>query len=307
MKETIKYYYNIEVDEIEEQDGKYHFLFNQKDYFFVVYNRNIEELDDVISCSKTMKERNIDCHDIILNSQGEVLTKIEDYYYILLSVQNSLEQYDIVDICEINKKISLNTTSSNIYRNNWGHLWSEKIDYFEYQIRELGLNKLIVGDSFSYYIGLAENAISYVNNTNKNLQRTIMDRIVISHRRIYYPNIKLNYLNPLSFVFDLEVRDIAGYLKSMFFKQDLDQVMIELETYLKTTKLSLYGYQMFFARLLYPSYYFDIYEKIMNKDETEEALIPIISKVEEYEKFLKKAYFAISKYAPIEKISWLID
>lgn len=134
-----------------------------------------------------------------------------------------------------------------------------------------------------------------------------MDRIVISHRRIYYPNIKLNYLNPLSFVFDLEVRDIAGYLKSMFFKQDLDQVMIELETYLKTTKLSLYGYQMFFARLLYPSYYFDIYEKIMNKDETEEALIPIISKVEEYEKFLKKAYFAISKYAPIEKISWLID
>lgn len=307
MKETIKYYYNIEVDEIEEQDGKYHFLFNQKDYFFVVYNRNIEELDDVISCSKTMKERNIDCHDIVLNSQGEVLTKIEDYYYILLSVQNSLEQYDIVDICEINKKISLNTTSSNIYRNNWGHLWSEKIDYFEYQIRELGLNKLIVGDSFSYYIGLAENAISYVNNTNKNLQRTIMDRIVISHRRIYYPNIKLNYLNPLSFVFDLEVRDIAGYLKSMFFKQDLDQVMIELETYLKTTKLSLYGYQMFFARLLYPSYYFDIYEKIMNKDETEEALIPIISKVEEYEKFLKKAYFAISKYAPIEKISWLID
>jgi len=307
MKETIKYYYNIEVDEIEEQDGKYHFLFNQKDYFFVVYNRNIEELDDIISCSKTMKERNIDCHDIILNSQGEVLTKIEDYYYILLSVQNSLEQYDIVDICEINKKISLNTTSSNIYRNNWGHLWSEKIDYFEYQIRELGLNKLIVGDSFSYYIGLAENAISYVNNTNKNLQRTIMDRIVISHRRIYYPNIKLNYLNPLSFVFDLEVRDIAGYLKSMFFKQDLDQVMIELETYLKTTKLSLYGYQMFFARLLYPSYYFDIYEKIMNKDETEEALIPIISKVEEYEKFLKKAYFAISKYAPIEKISWLID
>ena len=47
-------------------------------------------------------------------------------------------------------------------------------------------------------------------------------RIVLSHRRVFYPNYKLNYLNPLSFVFDLEVRDVAEYLKAMFFKKDMD-------------------------------------------------------------------------------------
>ena len=39
-------------------------------------------------------------------------------------------------------------------------------------------------DSFSYYIGLGENAISYVNNTNIKYQRTQQDRICLSHRRI---------------------------------------------------------------------------------------------------------------------------
>ena len=28
-------------------------------------------------------------------------------------------------------------------------------------------------------------------------------------------------MNPLSFIFDLEVRDVAEYLKAMFFKKDI--------------------------------------------------------------------------------------
>lgn len=307
MKETIKYYYNIEVEEIEELDGKYHFKYNNKDYFFTFYNRSLEELDDIISCSQNAKEKNIDCHDILINRNGQVLTKIENYNYILMSVNNLSQEYNIFDIIELNKKLILNDTNSRLYRNNWGKLWSDKIDYFEYQIRELGLKKINISDSFSYYLGLAENAIAYVNHTNKTLGRTIMDKVVLSHRRIFYPNIKLNYLNPLSFVFDLEVRDIAEYLKSLFFSDDNSEVILELESYLKATHHSIYGYQMLYARLLYPSYYFDIYEQIMNNDLEEEALVKIVSKVDEYEIFLKEAYLEITKYAPIEKISWLID
>lgn len=307
MKETIKYYYNIDVTNIEELDGKYHFVFNKRDFFFVYYNRLPEEIEDLILCSKKMKEKNIDCHDIILNRNNEVLTKVNDYNYILLSVTNLTEEFNIIDISLMNKKLILNEESGKIYRNNWSKLWSDKVDYFEYQIRELGINKLNVGESFSYYIGLAENAIAYVNSTNKNLVKTENDHIVLSHRRIFYPNIKLNYLNPLSFVFDLEVRDIAEYLKSLFFSDDNSEIMLELTSYLKTTRLSIYGYQMLFARLLYPSYYFDVYEEIMNKEKEEDNLIKIVSKVNDYEKFLKKAYLEISRYAPIEKIDWLIN
>lgn len=307
MKETIKYYYNIDVDDIEELDGNYHFTFYNKDYFFVYYNRKLEELDDIISCSRTMKERNIDCHDILLNRDGQVLTKVGGYNYILFSVNSLNEEFNIMDIALFNKKLILNETSGSIYRNNWGNLWSEKVDYFEYQIRELGLNKPIVSDTFSYYLGLAENAIAYVNSTSKNLQRTLLDHVVVSHRRIFYPNIKLNYLNPLSFVFDIEVRDVAEYLKAMFFSEEEEEVMIELDSFLKANKLSLYGYQMLYARLLYPSYYFDVYEQIMNNDKDEEKLVSIVSKANDYEIFLKKAYLEITKYAPIEKVDWLIN
>ncbi len=307
MKEMIKYYYNIEVEEIEELDGRYHFTFLQKDYFFVYYNRLPEELEDIINVSRNMKEKNIDCHDILLNKDGQVLTKVGEYHYILLAVTNLKEEYGIIEMTDMSKRLVLNDTSGNLYRNNWSKLWSDKVDYFEYQIRELGLKKTSLTDTFSYYIGLAENAISYVTNTNKRLQRTTLDRIVLSHRRVFYPNLKLNYLNPLSFVFDLEVRDPAEYIKALFFSEDNEFVELELDSFLKTTRLSAYGYQMFYARLLYPSYYFDVYERIMNKDASEEELVNIVKKASAYELFLKKAYYNIIQYASIEKIDWLIS
>ena len=306
MKETIEYYYHIQVDDIEEQDGKYHFIYNNRDYFFVFFNRLPEELNDILLCVQNMKERGIEPHEIIINKDNQVLTKVANYNYILLAVSNLKEEYDIVDINEMNKKLILGSEHSKLYRNNWGELWSTKVDYFEYQIRELGNDKFTVLESLSYYIGLAENAISYVNKINETIPKT-NEKIVLSHRRIFYPNLKLNYLNPLSFIFDLEVRDIAEYLKAMFFANTEYDAFEELELYLKVTRLSNYSYAMLYARLLYPSYYFDIYEEIMNKEKDENSLIPIISKVNDYETFLKKAYLEISKYAPIEKIDWIIN
>lgn len=224
-----------------------------------------------------------------------------------MAVSNYSETYDIIDIVNIASKLRLNNQNSKLYRNNWGNLWMKKIDYFEYQIRELGLNKQVIKDSFSYYVGLAENAISYVNNTT--MKYPIHNAlIVLSHRRIFYPNYKLNFMNPLSFVFDLEVRDVAEYLKAMFFGGEEDEEVLEdLRLYLKLRNLSIYEASMLYARLLYPSYYFDIYENVMNKDQDEEDLLSVIKKCDNFEIFLKEAYLEISKYAPIEKIDWLIN
>ena len=58
---------------------------------------------------------------------------------------------------------------------------------------------------------------------------------------------------------------------------------------------------------MYPSYYFDIYEVIMNNLENEEKLIPIIERADEYEDFLRDAYIEINKYAPIEGIDWILN
>jgi spore coat protein YutH len=306
MKETLEYYYGLDIESIEELDGKYHFKIENQDYFFVFYNRGIEELEDIINVSNEMVKKGINVHKILININNSFLTKVGEYNYILFVVSNLNEEYDIFDMVKISEKLILNNNKSNLYRNNWGTLWSEKIDYFEYQVRELSIEKDVVKNSFSYYVGMAENAISYVNNTNMKYGGDAY-RIVLSHRRVFYPNYKLNYLNPLSFVFDLEVRDIAEYLKAMFFKKDISFCLDELSSYLKIRHLSLYEYQMLYARLLYPTYYFDVYEGVMNKNGDEEQLVNIIKKCDSYEEFLKKAYLEISKYAKIDKIEWIIN
>lgn len=306
MKETLEYYYGLDIENIEELDGKYHIKQENQDYFFVFYNRGIEELEDIINVSNEMVKKGINVHKILINRNNSFLTKVGEYNYILFAVSNLNEEYDIFDMVKISEKLVLNNNKSNLYRNNWGTLWSEKIDYFEYQVRELSIEKDVVKNSFSYYVGMAENAISYVNNTNMKYGGDAY-RIVLSHRRVFYPNYKLNYLNPLSFVFDLEVRDIAEYLKAMFFKKDISFCLDELSSYLKIRHLSLYEYQMLYARLLYPTYYFDVYESVMNKNGDEEELVNIIKKCDSYEEFLKNAYLEISKYAKIDKIEWIIN
>ena len=306
MKDTISFYYNIDIDTLEEKDGKYHFKYQNRDFFFVFFNRNLEELEDLLDCISEMQKKGIDIHGILINKDNSILTKINEYNYILFSVNNCSETYDIFDIIDMNNKLTLNNYNSKLYRNNWENLWMQKVDYFEYQIRELGLDKQVIKNSFSYYIGLAENAISYVHNVK--LKYPSQGTIVLSHRRIFYPNYKLNYLNPLSFIFDLEVRDIAEYLKAMFFSDDDEsEVLEELKSFLKIKRLTIYEYNMFYARLLYPSYYFDIYEEVMNKERSEEDLLKIISKNKNFEEFLKKAYLEITKYAILEKVEWIIN
>lgn len=306
MKDTISFYYNIDIDTLEEKDGKYHFKYQNRDFFFVFFNRNLEELEDLLDCISEMQKKGIDVHGILINKDNSILTKINEYNYILFSVNNCSETYDIFDIIDMNNKLTLNNYNSKLYRNNWENLWMQKVNYFEYQIRELGLDKQVIKNSFSYYIGLAENAISYVHNVK--LKYPSQGTIVLSHRRIFYPNYKLNYLNPLSFIFDLEVRDIAEYLKAMFFSDDDEsEVLEELKSFLKIKRLTIYEYNMLYARLLYPSYYFDIYEEVMNKERSEEDLLKIISKNENFEEFLKKAYLEITKYAILEKVEWIIN
>lgn len=306
MKDIINYNYNFDIDKTINYKNYSLFKYNDELFYFVFFNRSEEELNDIVKIIFELKYKGIKVHDIILNRDNKILTKVGNTNYLLLKIDvKENEIVSFITLVENSGKLKLNQTNSKLYRNNWGYLWSKKIDYFEYQIKEIGKDKQIILDSFSYYIGLAENAISYVNKINKVISISNNDNITLSHRRIFYPNIALNYYNPLSFIFDLEVRDVAEYIKVEFFHNE--NSMLDLSTYLKIRKLTPYSYHMLYARLLYPSYYFDIYEEAMNNDSFDNnKIINIINKVHDYEKFLKNAYYEISKYTNLEHIDWII-
>lgn len=303
MKQTIEYYYNLKIDKLFMVGNNFYFSGASNDYYFVEYLRTKDELEDLVNCYMELKNNNIQVHDFVYNIKNDLLTDVEGKKYILLKINNKTEKFDIIDIIEFNKKIKLSAKKRNLYRNNWEMLWSSKIDYIENQLNEIKIDD-VIHKSIDYYLGLSETAISYVSIISSKYKISNDDKITLSHKRIYYPNYALNYLNPLSFIFDLEVRDVAEYLKSVFFSGD--DALLELETYLKSTKLTFYSYNMLYARLLYPTYYFDIYEKVVNQNEDSMKLLPIIKKSEEYNIFLKEAYHLISKYAPLIKIDYLI-
>ena len=91
----------------------------------------------------------------------------------------------------------------------------------------------------------------------------------------------------------------------MFFNS-YDDLWIEVKAFLKRKRLSIYGYQLLYARLLYPSYYFDIYEKVIEEKINEEELLKVINKVDSYELFLKNIFLEFSKIVPIEPVDWIL-
>lgn len=306
MKDILFYNYNLKIDDLEEKEDYAVFRLEEKTFYFTKLKRTEKELNEILSVVEELFRRNILVFPILKNNMGSFVTMAAMTPYVLVLVTEENKEYGILDIMDFQKKLILNNKKSMLYRSVWANLWSEKVDYLEYQVHERGKSYPIILNSFSYYVGLAENAIVYVRNIEKRIPMPKNLPIVLSHRRVYYPNYRLNFDNPLNFIFDIEVRDIASFIKSMFFK-DKEGALIDLRTYIEIRKPDLYSLSMLYARLLYPSYYFDLHERIMESGLEEEAILPIIDKTCEYEAFLKEAWFLIRSYVPIEPIPWIIQ
>jgi len=304
MKDIIYYSYHISIEEMKEYPEYSSFEWNDKQYIFIKLKRTQEEFQDILIVVEELLQKRVSVFSFIQNVNHSFLTKVGDDFYVLLEVYDIFYEYGILEMLDYNGKVVLNKKNSTLYRNEWSKLWSEKIDYLEYQVHELGRDYPVVLNSFSYYIGLAENAICYLNYIDKNPSFLKQSPVVLSHKRVYYPNYRLNYDNPLNYIFDVEVRDVAEYLKSMALVEP-SYALIDLKTFIEIRKPDLYNMSLLYARLLFPSYYFDLHEKIFQKLENEEKLLPIIDQIETYENFLYQAWLLMSSYVPIEGIDWL--
>ena len=179
-------------------------------------------------------------------------------------------------------------------------LWSNKIDYIEEMIAENGKKYPIIVDSFNYFVGLAENAISYYNSIPINNNYTYY----ISHKRIRINDTTESLYNPLNIIFDYKVRDVAEYIKNAFFLNNTN-IFNELDAYLKFNKLSLTDIKLLIARVLYPSFYFELYEDILVNNKDEKIIVPIINMLPKYEKYLNMVITYFKKHYNIDEIVWL--
>ena len=296
MKNAIFYYYNLNPITLIKRYQQFEFQIDQTQYVLLPCSFPLEQLSTLYRLTLTLHQHQIPVHKMILNKDGQLITLINQIPYILLQVFVSKDTpiifRDILQFQELTKDIS----GENLIIANWYQLWTQKVDYLEYQISEFGKKYPMIRESFSYYIGLAENAITLVKTVNQLAP-------VLSHRRLYMNSTLFDLYNPLNLIMDSKVRDIAEYLKDCFFhnRDPLDMI----QSYLQYQTLQCSEYQLLFIRFLFPSYYFDCYEQIIEHGHNEKELLSITLKNETYENILNYLYQQVLFHCYLPEMLWL--
>ncbi|MEG1596795.1 MAG: hypothetical protein RR359_00805 [Bacilli bacterium] len=294
MREVLNYYYNLDNQNIIKKDNNYYFL----NYIVLEYTRNLDEVNDIFNINKYN-----DKLKIIVNKQKQILFLYNNKYYMLIKYINILDNYniDLLDILEMQRKSIGEKANFKYFK--WIQLWSKKIDYYEYQIEHLNIKYYKLMNVLPYYIGLAENAISYLTDSLIDLAPTILDNLTISHKRVSSKYKQNDLYNPLNIIIDHKARDIAEYIKSSFYNKTLN--IEELDKMFLEIRLSDLGYHILFARLLFPSNFFDIYDRIINSQMDIKNINIILENSIEYEELLVDLFYIIKKYTNLKNIDWL--
>lgn len=294
MNNFIEYFYNIKVDKVIYNNKYYSFMNNGYFYRLYIYgdDSNVNFLYEV---NKRLVGNTL-MSEIIVNRNNEIISAYNGVLYILIKIY-----------ININKSISLEEISfisRAMYREklniNWGVLWSNKIDYLEELINENGKKYPLIVDSFNYFVGMAENAISYFNSITIDNNY----KYVVSHKIIRWDDTVEVLYNPMNITFDYRVRDIAEYIKNAFFNNNTN-IFNELMIYLHNNYLSLMEVKLLISRLLYPSFYFDMYEDILIDNKEEKIILDVISKLDDYEEYLSNVINFFKVSYDIYDIEWL--
>lgn len=299
MKNDINYYYNLVTNDIHQTGKKYYFTINEEQYVFIPYDRLINDINNLYEISINLFRQNIYCHQIVMNNKKELVTNLNGEPYILLRIYiNNNEKININDIFYFNF-IAVGNQYESLKKNNWYSLWTRKIDYYEEQIREFGKKHPLIRESFSYFIGVTETGIMLLQNSG------ITDNsLVIGHKRIKQNTNYFELYNPLNFVIDCKARNFSEYIKDSYIN---DKITIEeIKDYLKYSNLNSNELYMFFIRLFYPSFYFDVYDDIILNQVDEKELEESIKKIPKYETLIKEMYLFLKNYVSIPDIEWII-
>ena len=219
MLDYINYFYNLYPPLLNKENDNYVFFVGNEKYYLTPYRRELSEIKDLVELNKRMISSNSLVHEIIINKFNEPISVISNENYVLLRVYvNDIKKIDINDIIYmLNENVDLSGLKS-LLRTNWVSLWSNKVDYIEYQMGHLIKKYPFLNNTIDYYLGLCENAITYIKNLKMFSEYKIP--IGISHKRITKDATLFDLYNPLNLIIDYKVRNIAEYLKDAFFKDE---------------------------------------------------------------------------------------
>ncbi len=300
MRDIIYYYYNLKIDKISNKNNNYYFYYGGYIYGLLLYDNDIKILNNIYNLSQYIGHYKM--HNIIKNNKNSIITMIDNRAYILIKF-NNYKKYDInIQDIDFMGKIRFNL-DKELIRERWNVLWERKIDYLEYQIKQIGLKYPELVDSFSYFVGMAENAISYYKNTLIDYKDNVNNNsYVIAHDKI---TVSTDYFyNPVNFIIDHKSRDLGEYIKLSFYNKNYN-IFKELDSYFRKNYYTEYDMRLLIARIMYPSSYFNIYDNIIKGELKEKNISYVVDNICEYEKYLGDIFKYLENYYKIPSIEWL--
>lgn len=183
----------------------------------------------------------------------------------------------------------------------WKLLWEQKFDvletYYQQKLKErpsTQIDRLYI-ETFPYVLGLTENAIQYLQESEQDWRYHQHDRGTITLQRFQSNHTQAILSNQL--VFDHPTRDIAEWVRTKLLSEGrngFSEVSNMLTSYERNYPLSIFGWRLLYARLVFPIHFFDQIGQFMNQENIGEDLVvnyrKLLDRQVEYEYCLKHFY-----------------
>ena len=333
MKETLQEMYLLNTEHYLKLGPYEAFLDRGFLYFLVPVDLEMRDIENIDQSAHFMYDYHVKYVALPKkNIQDSIVTEIQDYNFLLLETKAEPKPAD--------KNISLGTELAYFHyvgklfqrepgRFNrigmWKKLWENRIDRLEqhwYQIlhtHPVERFDLWFIESFPYYLGLAENAIQYLVDTEIDAQPGNFDAGCFTTERFtrYSWGQDYQYKIPTEWIFDHPVRDLSEWVRHEYFfhEESFQQTIYHLmNDYEQVMPLSAFAWRLLYARLLFPVHYFmTVEDYYMRQDDEEkysheERLLYMLEDAEDYEDFLRH-FFGSIRLSPaqyqIPRVDWL--
>src|SRR5699024_899926 len=199
----------------------------------------------------------------------------------------------------------------------WKQLWIDKLTMFESYIYQEAKKQphtyyQFVMDILPYVIGISENAIQYIAESEVDTRFHDADQGTITFQR-YEGNLLEPIIWTNDLAYDHPTRDLAEYIRFKFLlneDENNEEIITIMEDYQKGRSLSIFSWRQLYARLIFPIHLFDCLEKGLSGriNESLSELKELMVKQPLYEDKLKELFeiFQVDyKRLEIPRLEWL--
>ncbi len=285
---------NVENNEFEYEGYKFLLLSVEDD------EKDIIKLNDLVNSLNI--HFNSDVVFIVKNKYDKYISTSKDNNNICLLTYKIDNQININDFVKMHLSY-FNSFSYKINIQQIIDLWDQRIEYIENQcLTNFNFDNdahLTLYEYTLYSIGLAINSLQYLADMDMDFKRKYSS--TLTHRRIKKMD-KYELFNPFNLIIDHSSRDLAE-----LYKNDI----ISLDTLLNICAFYSYSvdeYEYLLARLLFPTFIFDIVEDMENDkssyDYTSDIYYAIAKSNSQLDK-LKSLYNALISKMNIRPINWI--